>query len=50
MLRLIFQELEQVLPYNKSLFDAKEYFKKILNSIGVRLKQFSLTQFDSKLV
>ncbi|KAG5675354.1 hypothetical protein PVAND_005263 [Polypedilum vanderplanki] len=28
------KELEQVLPYNKNLYDAKEYFKKVLGSIG----------------
>jgi serine protease inhibitor len=27
------EQLEQVLPYNKNLYDAKEYFKKVLNSI-----------------
>lgn len=27
------KQLEQVLPYNKNLYDAKEYFKKVLNSI-----------------
>ncbi|KAL7043121.1 hypothetical protein ACKWTF_001398 [Chironomus riparius] len=28
------RELEQVLPYNRNLYDAKEYFKKVLASIG----------------
>jgi serine protease inhibitor len=28
------KELEQVLPYNKNLYDAKEYFKKVLTSIN----------------
>lgn len=31
------KELEQVLPYNKSLFDAKEYFKRVLHSLSVIL-------------
>ena len=33
-----FQELNQVLPQNKNLQDAKEYFKIILESIQVRVK------------
>lgn len=35
-------ELEQVLPYNKSLFDAKEYFAKVLSSLGIKADDYSV--------
>lgn len=32
---LLLQQLEQVLPYNKDLYGAKEYFAKVLKSVYV---------------
>lgn len=43
MLKILFhysQELEQVLPYNKDLYGAKEYFKKVLTSLSVSWSAF----------
>jgi len=34
------KELEQVLPYNKNLYDAKEYFNKVLTSVRTTNDQY----------
>ncbi|CAO1331347.1 unnamed protein product [Diamesa serratosioi] len=36
------KELEQVLPFNKSLYDAKEYFATVLSSLGVDSKAYTV--------
>jgi len=41
-------ELEQVLPYNKSLFDAKEYFQKVLTSLSTKSDDYTVN-FGTKM-